>query len=267
MPGLEASVFSKLLSDVFTIQGISTVLVLVLALQFLKKLLFPSDLAKLPGPRVWPFPLCSIMYFISVRRHGGVHNLEQYSYHKYGKLCRLLDPAGGDKVLVADPEIVKQILVKEFHKFPDRGMPIKLVPPLNAELFLSKYPRWKRMRKVLSPTFSAARLKQVVPLISVACERLEAKVEKLADTGESVDVPKLSALFVLDVILSANFGVETKDIQTNTNEEFFCIVRSECLVDRFWRPSWAFSLSLLPLWEGLLTSLEMLGCSLRCRKR
>lgn len=157
--------------------------VLVLALQFLKKLLFPTDLAWLPGPRDWPFPLCSIMFLVSVRRHGGLHNLEQYSYHKYGKLCRLLDLAGGYRVLVADPETVKQILVKEFHKFPDRGMPLKLMPPLDAELFLSKYPRWKRMRKVLSPTFSAARLKQVVPLISDACERLEAKVEKLADTG------------------------------------------------------------------------------------
>ena len=39
-------------------------------------------------------------------------------------------------------------------------------------------------------------------------------------TGESADVEELLALYVLDVILSANFGVDTKELQANRDVTF-----------------------------------------------
>ena len=177
--------FSDLLVRVVTVQGITSLLLLTGVLWFVKKAFFPSGyVATLAGPRAWPFPLCVITYFRAVSRHGGVHSLQQSFYHQYGKICRMLSPTGSDKILVADPEIIKQILVKEFHRFPERGMPIKLVSPLDSELFMSEYSRWKRLRRVLSPTFSAARLKEIVPLVSEACDRLETKIGRLAATGD-----------------------------------------------------------------------------------
>lgn len=97
-------------------------------------------------------------------------------------------------VVIADPDILRQVMVKEFSSFPNRlvrAMPSgnhvlhapqsslltanlcvsaqKLVitsKPMSDCLLFLRDDTWKRVRSVLTPSFSAAKMKEV------RCERV-----------------------------------------------------------------------------------------------
>ena len=94
-------------------------------------------------------------------------------------------------VVVTDPEIIKQITIKEFHKFQNRWFP-EVNPPINSFLFIARDEQWKKIRTTLSPTFSAMKLKEVIPLMDEAAEILAGKLKlAAAKTGEYTSSLKL----------------------------------------------------------------------------
>lgn len=103
-----------------------------------------------------------------------------YKYGRVYKMCIGRSPV----IVVSDPEILKQILVKEFWKFPNRPPFAKPNPPMDAGLFVARDERWKRIRKTLTPTFTATKLKQIVPIIESSSEKLTSKLQKFAETGQ-----------------------------------------------------------------------------------
>ena len=106
-------------------------------------------------------------------------------FKKYGRLHKMYI-ARRPTIVVSDPEIVKQVLVKEFDKFPNRPRFIEPRPPASFGLFVARDADWKRIRTTLTPSFTALKLKQIVPIIEKSTQTLKTKIEKLADTGEYV---------------------------------------------------------------------------------
>ena len=108
--------------------------------------------------------------------------LWEYS-KRYGRVFKM---AFGRRptVVVTDPEMIKQITIKEFHKFQNRWFP-EVNPPINSFLFIAQDEQWKKIRTTLSPTFSAMKLKEVIPLMDEAAEILARKLKLAASkTGE-----------------------------------------------------------------------------------
>ena len=133
----------------------------------------------LPGPKPWPW----IGNLVDIFKYGGIHKMLLNYFYKYGrvyKTCFGRTPI----IVVTDPEIVKQIMVKDFWKFPNRPAFIQPNPPLNSGLFLARDGTWKRIRTTLTPTFTANKLKQIVPIIDDASHKLLAKMEKFSETGK-----------------------------------------------------------------------------------
>lgn len=132
----------------------------------------------LPGPRIWPW----VGNLPDLFKYGGFHKMLLNYFYKYGrvyKMCLGRSPS----IVVTDPEIIKQITVKEFWKFPNRPLFVKPNPPLDAGLFAVRDERWRRIRNTLTPTFTASKLKQIVPIIDTASKKLTAKMQKCAETG------------------------------------------------------------------------------------
>ena len=99
----------------------------------------------LPGPK----PLPSIGNLLDVFRYGGMHKMFLSFFYKYGrahKLCLGRSPA----IVVSDPEMIREILVKEFSSFPNR-LGFTPRPPLDSGLFVSRGESWKRVRTTLIP--------------------------------------------------------------------------------------------------------------------
>ena len=69
-------------------------------------------------------------------------------------------------------------------------MLFKFADPFNKMLTVVEGEEWKRIRNNLSPTFSAHKMKQMVPLMNSACDTLMKKFEEMSGTGESIDIIK-----------------------------------------------------------------------------
>ena len=140
----------------------------------------------LPGPKPWPW----VGNLPDVFKYGGMHKMMLNYFYKYGrvhKMCFGRTPV----IVVSDPEIVKQILVKDFWKFPNRPQFIKPNPPLSSGLFFARDKTWKRIRNTLTPTFTAAKLKHIVPIIDGASDRLMEKMKTFSETGKiyAIEIP------------------------------------------------------------------------------
>ena len=133
----------------------------------------------LPGPK----PLPWIGNLLDVFRYGGMHKMFLSFFYKYGrahKLCLGRSPA----IVVSDPEMIREILVKEFSSFPNR-LGFTPRPPLDSGLFVSRGESWKRVRTTLTQTFTASKLRQIVPIIEEKSDLLLNKMQRFSETGRS----------------------------------------------------------------------------------
>ncbi|CAG2171426.1 unnamed protein product, partial [Oppiella nova] len=72
------------------------------------------------------------------------------------------------KSMVADPELVQAILVRDFHVFTDRSRASKSGDDSIAKhsLVHMSGDAWRGVRAIVSPTFSPNKLRQMYPIIS-----------------------------------------------------------------------------------------------------
>lgn len=132
----------------------------------------------LPGPKPMPF----IGNILDATKAGGLHKYQLQCLKKYGKVfTQCMGKTVG--IVVADPELLKQIMVKEFANFQDRLFGLKFPPPMEYSVLLASGDTWKRIRETLTPSFSSAKLKVIVKLIEDASDKLIVKLQKVADTG------------------------------------------------------------------------------------
>ncbi|KAI1883397.1 hypothetical protein AGOR_G00231020 [Albula goreensis] len=138
--------------------------------------------------------------------------------NKYGKVCGYY-LGRRPVVVVADPDMLRQIMVKEFSSFPNRMTIRAATKPMSESLLLLKDERWKRVRSILTPSFSSARMKEMVPLIHAATDTLMGNLQGFAQSGESFDIHRCFGCFTMDVIASVAFGTQV-DSQKNPDDPF-----------------------------------------------
>ncbi|XP_005989494.1 thromboxane-A synthase isoform X1 [Latimeria chalumnae] len=173
-----------------------------------------SQLAKIGINHPKPSPFLGNMFFFKQGFWDGQLKLVK----EYGRICGYY--TGRQKTIVlADPEMIKQILVKNFNYFPNR-MQLKLATkPLTDSILALRDDRWKHVRSVLTPAFSAAKMKEMAPLINQAADTLLENLRTFADAGEHMDVHKGFGYFTMDVVASVAFGTQV-DSQKNPDDPF-----------------------------------------------
>uniref|UniRef100_A0A3B4H085 Thromboxane-A synthase n=1 Tax=Pundamilia nyererei TaxID=303518 RepID=A0A3B4H085_9CICH len=135
----------------------------------------------------------------------------------YGKVCGYY-LGRRPVVVVADPDMLRQVLVKDFSSFPNRRVRT-LYRPISDCLLQLKNERWKRVRSVLTPSFSAAKMKEMVPLIKTATDALMKNLNVHAESGEAFDIHRYFGYFTMDVIASVAFATQV-DSQNNPDDPF-----------------------------------------------
>ncbi|GFQ66643.1 cytochrome P450 3A12 [Trichonephila clavata] len=148
-------------------------------------------------------------------------------FHK----CILKNYYWGTKpvVLVADVDLLKRIQVSDFHKFINRpnlfsGRPERKSskPPPRVEGFSQQMitlrdKRWKEIRSIITPSFTASKMKQMAPIMNSAIDSLVNNVENKCAAGEEFDIYLMYQGLTMDVIGRTAFGIQT-DAQNNPND-------------------------------------------------
>lgn len=119
-----------------------------------------------------------------------------------------------------DPEYIKNVMVKDFDYFCDRGIYTnEKSDPLSANVFQVGGARWKRLRVKMSPTLSSAKIKMMFHILSECSQQMATAVDRSIENNKPIAIKELMSCFATDVICSSAFGIEC-DSCNDPNEEF-----------------------------------------------
>ncbi|XP_025263420.1 cytochrome P450 6a2-like [Camponotus floridanus] len=125
-------------------------------------------------------------------------------------------------LIVKNPDLIKDVLIKDFSKFADRGNspPVsEKVDPLSQHLAALEPKKWRPLRTCLSPVFTSSKLKEMFLLISKCADHLEQYIEKLVSKNEPIECREVAAKYTTDVIGTCAFGIEMNAL-SDENSEF-----------------------------------------------
>ncbi|GAB0094368.1 hypothetical protein DMENIID0001_096580 [Sergentomyia squamirostris] len=123
-------------------------------------------------------------------------------------------------LLVRNAEIVRNILVKDFNSFHDRGVYVNEEnDPLSGHLFALSQDKWKQLRAKMTPTFTTGKIKAMFPTFIETGNSLKRFLSKGADEQTEIEMRDLMARYTINNIASAGFGIEVDSI-VDRNHEF-----------------------------------------------
>ncbi|XP_031354047.1 cytochrome P450 9e2-like isoform X2 [Photinus pyralis] len=130
-------------------------------------------------------------------------------------------------LVIRDPELIKQITVKDFDYFIDHSplVPKDCEPLWEKNLLNLKGESWKEMRATLSPSFTSSKMKAMFNLMTECAERFVNyfRVEGSEDTV-TVELKDTFTRFTNDVIASVSFGMDCDSLKERENE-FYRMVK------------------------------------------
>ncbi|CAF4274583.1 unnamed protein product, partial [Adineta steineri] len=116
-------------------------------------------------------------------------------------------------ILVTDPDILRNVLIKDCHVFVNRRVIEGGAGPFEHGLTMLKDEQWKNARSIVSPTFSVAKLKAMHSLMNDVSDMYNERLLEYADKQEIFDIKTINGQYTLDIIASCLFGVETNSLK------------------------------------------------------
>lgn len=121
-----------------------------------------------------------------------------------------------------DPEIVKQLTVKDFDYFMDhRAIFTEDTDPMFGKALGSlKGQKWKDMRATLSPAFTGSKMRYMFQLMSEVGDQFAKSLKEKMINGNdgSYEFKALSMTFAVDVIATTAFGIEVNSMKYPDND-------------------------------------------------
>ncbi|XP_071033396.1 lithocholate 6-beta-hydroxylase-like isoform X5 [Parasteatoda tepidariorum] len=135
---------------------------------------------------------------------------------------------------VADPKLLRDILVKDFANFPNRRSFItgnkigdNMLPSLEGE-------DWKRVRTIITPTFTTGKLKRLMSIFKDCAKTLSQNFKMSEMKKEPIDAKRLFGAFTMDVIASSAFSTKL-DSHNDPENTFVRYARAAFSTKISWR--------------------------------
>eukprot|EP00071_Canis_lupus_P041832 XP_022275389.1 cytochrome P450 3A12-like isoform X4 [Canis lupus familiaris] len=90
---------------------------------------------------------------------------------------------------------------------------------MKSAITVSEDEEWKRIRTLLSPTFTSGKLKEMFPIIGQYGDMLVRNLRKEAEKGKAISLKDIFGAYSMDVITSTSFGVNI-DSLNNPQDPF-----------------------------------------------
>ncbi|KAM6982456.1 cytochrome P450 3A40-like [Tautogolabrus adspersus] len=164
----------------------------------------------IPGPKPLPF----IGTFLEYRK--GIHNFDTDCYKKYGKVWGTYD--GRQPVLaIMDTAMIKTILVKECYSVFTNRRDFGLNGPLRDAVSIVEDENWRRIRSILSPSFTSGRLKEMYKIMEQHSSNLLKSLHKKVEADEVIEVKEVFGPYSMDVVTSTAFSVDIDSINHSSD--------------------------------------------------
>ncbi|TRY78866.1 hypothetical protein TCAL_10656 [Tigriopus californicus] len=133
---------------------------------------------------------------------------------------------GAPNMIVCDPELAKQIMVKDFDHFVNRQGEdfVKIlegghfVDTIWANQMTSlQGDKWKNTRATFTPIFTAGKLKGMIKFIHEVTNDLVKSVGEEAKSGRSFELKEKFGKFSMDTIATCAFGVKSNSFQDESS--------------------------------------------------
>ena len=118
-------------------------------------------------------------------------------------------------LIISDPHIVKQVLVRDFHKFIDRPSFVNTEDQLyNSNLLAVRGEKWKKIRSLISPSFTSGKIKYMRSMIKQSVEDLLDNIsDKTVNGMNELDMKDLFGGLTMEVIAKCAFATNTNSSQ------------------------------------------------------
>lgn len=190
----------------------------------------------IPGPKPLPFLGTALGY------RQGFCEFDEKCFRTYGRMWGFYD--GRQPVLaITDPDMIKTVLVKECYSVFTNRRSFGPVGFMKSAISLSEDEQWKRIRTVLSPTFTSGKLKEMFPIVGQYGDVLVRNLRKEAEKGKPVNLKDILGAYSMDVITSTSFGVNI-DSLNNPRDPF--VENTKKLLKFSFLDPFFFSLLLFP---------------------
>ncbi|KAI3792785.1 hypothetical protein L2E82_06676 [Cichorium intybus] len=166
---------------------------------------------KVPGPPAIPL----VGHLPLLAQHGP--DLFSVLAKKYGPIFRF-HMGRQPLVIVADPELCRQVGIKKFKEFSNRSIPSPiLASPLHRKgLFWIRDSRWSTMRNTILSMYQPSHLAKLVPMMQ---SFIETTSQNLPIDDQDINFNELSLKMATDVIGQAAFGCDFGLSKTNDHQE------------------------------------------------
>ncbi|KAG5324865.1 CP9E2 protein, partial [Pseudoatta argentina] len=133
--------------------------------------------------------------------------------------------------LLRDPQLIKNILVKNFESFPNRFDLSNLNDPLvKNNLFTLWGEKWQNVRNLLSPSFTPSKMKMMFTLISECAKDFTKFITILPADKGSINMKDAFSKYTNDVIATCAFGIKINSMKDPTNEFY---INSKKIISNF----------------------------------
>ena len=155
----------------------------------------------------------------------GAVEIEGKCIREYGKTFGLFN-GPTPTLYITDADMIRDITIKQFEKFINRPrFPLANPYPVDLILFQMRDEQWRRVRTLLSPSFTTNKLKFTTQLMDKCAKRLSDVIANRVSNNQKVEFKELSEAMALDVIGNCFFGVEC-NTQMDDKDAFLLKVRA-----------------------------------------
>ncbi|KAL7297660.1 hypothetical protein TKK_0009326 [Trichogramma kaykai] len=128
-------------------------------------------------------------------------------------------PRGKPILVLKDPDCIKDVLIKDFNVFSNRGLYVnKERDPLNQNLVNLEHERWRPLRNKLSPAFTSGKLREMFYLMTDCADHFERYIVKNVVDRDTIECRELAAKFTTQSIGVCAFGLDTKSLDDENSE-------------------------------------------------
>ena len=172
-----------------------------------------NSLSQLPGPK--GLPILGNLLQIDLQK---LHSILEEWADIYGDIYKF-KLANKTVVAISEPTLIQNILRDR----PDTYRRVSSIERVGAELgsngvFAAEGEQWRRQRQVTMQAFKPEHLRQFFPIMHNITERLNTRWNKIAGTGQSIDIQKDWMRFTVDITTNFAFGYDINLLEQESDD-------------------------------------------------